>query len=166
MFPIELFGIKTNPAKSAWNLGVIVEKISPFAHIYQQSVAHAFAICGICSVFAVTLIWMVQNYLQLLLCPNSESHWTLRRTLVHCKKTQNEVVWAFKRALGLAKTVLQGTLWGGRRNGGQRKRWEDNIRNWTGLELSDVVRRAEEREEWRMLVARSCGAPTVPKNMG
>ena len=70
------------------------------------------------------------------------------------------------RASGLAKTVLQGTVRGGRRRGRQRKRWEDNIRDWTGLELSDAVRRAEEREEWRMLVARSCGAPTVPKTMG
>ena len=70
------------------------------------------------------------------------------------------------RASGLAKTVLQGTVWGGRRRGRQRKRWEDNIRDWTGLELSDAVRRTEEREEWRMLVATSCGAPTVPKTMG
>ena len=43
-------------------------QISPFAHIYQQSVAHALTICGICSVFAITLIWIVQNYLQLLSC--------------------------------------------------------------------------------------------------
>ena len=70
------------------------------------------------------------------------------------------------RAAGLAKTVVQGTVWGGRRRGRQRKRWEDNIRDWTGLELSDAMRRAEEREEWRMLVARSCGAPTVPRTMG
>ena len=70
------------------------------------------------------------------------------------------------RASGFAKTVLQGTVRGGRRRGRQRKLWEDNIRDWTGLELSDAVRRAEEREEWRMLVARSCGAPTVPKTIG
>ena len=70
------------------------------------------------------------------------------------------------RASGLAKTFLQGTVWGGRRRGRQRKRWEDNIRDWTGLDLSDAVRRAEEREEWRLLVAMSCGAPTVPKTMG
>ena len=70
------------------------------------------------------------------------------------------------RALGLAKTVFQGTVRGGRRKGRQRKRWEDTIRDWTVLELSDAVRRSEEREEWRMLVARSCGAPTVPKTMG
>ena len=69
MFPIELFSVKTNPAKSARNLGVIFDKISSSAHIYQQSVAHAFTTCMIFGVFDVTLISIVQNYLQLLLCP-------------------------------------------------------------------------------------------------
>ena len=35
----------------------------------------------------------------------------------------------------LAKTILQGTVKGGRRQGRQRKRWEDIIREWTGLEF-------------------------------
>ena len=34
------------------------------------------------------------------------------------------------RSSDLAKTILQGTVKGGRRQGGQRKRWEDNIRTW------------------------------------
>ena len=33
----------------------------------------------------------------------------------------------------LAKTILQGAVQGGRRRGRQRKRWEDNIKEWTGL---------------------------------
>ena len=70
------------------------------------------------------------------------------------------------RSSGLAKTFLQGTVQGGRRRGRQRKRWEDNICEWTGLGLSDTVRKAEEREEWRRLVVTSCGAPTVHKIMG
>ena len=37
---------------------------------------------------------------------------------------------------GLAKTILQGTVKAGRRQGRQRKRWEDNIREWTGLEFA------------------------------
>ena len=44
---------------------------------------------------------------------------------------------------GLAKTILQGTVKGGRSQGGQRKRWEDNIREWTGLEF------ASPRGQWR-----------------
>ena len=40
------------------------------------------------------------------------------------------------RSSGLAKTILQGTVKGGRRRGRQRKRWEDDISEWTGLELS------------------------------
>ena len=44
-------------------------KISPSTHTYQQSVGHVFTIGGICGVFVVILIWIVQTYLQLLLCP-------------------------------------------------------------------------------------------------
>ena len=40
------------------------------------------------------------------------------------------------RSSGLAKTILQGTVKEGRRQGRQRKRWEDNIREWTGLSVS------------------------------
>ena len=39
------------------------------------------------------------------------------------------------RSSDLAKTILQGTVKRGRRQGGQRKRWKDNIREWTGLEF-------------------------------
>ena len=48
---------------------------------------------------------------------------------------------------GLAKTILQGTVQGGRRRGRQRKRWEDNIKEWTGLEWNIILRKAENREE-------------------
>ena len=40
------------------------------------------------------------------------------------------------RSSGLDKTILQGTVKRGRRQGRQRKRGEDNIREWIGLELS------------------------------
>ena len=39
------------------------------------------------------------------------------------------------RSSGLAKTILQGTVKGGRRQGRQRKRLEDNVSEWTGLEF-------------------------------
>ncbi len=66
------------------------------------------------------------------------------------------------RSSGLAKTILQGTVKGGRRQGGQRKRWEDNIREWTGLEFGKSQRAVENREKWRKLVAKSSVVPQRP----
>ena len=42
----------------------------------------------------------------------------------------------FSRSSDLAKTILQGTVKGGRRQGRQRKRRENNTREWTGLEFA------------------------------
>ena len=44
---------------------------------------------------------------------------------------------------GVAKTILQGTVKGGRRHGRQGKRWEDNIKEWTGLEFAKTQRAVE-----------------------
>ena len=41
---------------------------------------------------------------------------------------------------------------GERRQGRQRKRWEDYIRKWTGLEFGKSQRAVENRENWRKLV--------------
>ena len=66
------------------------------------------------------------------------------------------------RLSGLAKTILQSTVKGGRRQGRQRKRWEDNIREWTGLELAKFWRVVENREKWRQLIAKSTVVPQRP----
>ena len=59
----------------------------------------------------------------------------------------------------LDKTILQGSVKGGRRRGRQWKRWEDNIRQWTGLEFGRSQRPVENREKWRKLVAKSTVVP-------
>ena len=69
------------------------------------------------------------------------------------------------RSSGLAKTVLQGTMKGGRRQGGQRTRWEDNIREWTGLEFGRSHRAVENRGTWRKLVAKSSVVPKRPSRL-
>ena len=63
---------------------------------------------------------------------------------------------------GLAKTILQDKVKEGRIQGRQRKRWEDNIREWTGLELVKSQRAVENREEWRKLIAKSSVVPQDP----
>ena len=69
------------------------------------------------------------------------------------------------RSSGLAKTILQGTVTGGRRQGGQRKRWEDNIREWTGLEFGKSQRAVENRGKWTKLVAKSSVVPQRPSRL-
>ena len=49
-----------------------------------------------------------------------------------------------------------------RAEGRQRKRQEDNIREWTGLEFSNSQREVENREKWRKLVAKSSTVPQRP----
>ena len=66
------------------------------------------------------------------------------------------------RLSGLDETILQGTVKGERRQGRQRKRWEDNIREWTRLELAKSQIAVENRERWRKLVAKSSVVPQRP----
>ena len=66
------------------------------------------------------------------------------------------------RSSGLTKIILQGTVKRGRRQARQRERWEDNIREWTGLEFGKSRRAVENREKWRKLVFKIiCGAQTT-----
>ena len=68
------------------------------------------------------------------------------------------------RSSVLAKTILQGTVKRGRRRGRQRKRREDNIRVWTGLDFGKSQRAVENRGKWRWrkLVAKSSVVPQRP----
>ena len=69
------------------------------------------------------------------------------------------------RSSGLAKTILQGTVKGGRRTGRQRKRWEGNIKKWTGLEFGKSQRAVENRGKWRKLVVKSSAMPQRPSQL-
>ena len=68
------------------------------------------------------------------------------------------------RSSGLAKTILQGTVKGGRRQGRQRKRWEDNIREWTGLESAKSQRAVENRENGGNWLHNHLWCPNVPRS--
>ena len=69
------------------------------------------------------------------------------------------------RSSGLARTILQGTVKGRRRQGRQRKRWEDNIRDWTGLEVTKSQTAMENREKWRKLVAKLSVVLQLPSRL-
>ena len=46
-----------------------------------------------------------------------------------------------------SQTILRGTVKAGRRQDRQRKRWEDNIREWTALEFVKSQRAVENRKK-------------------
>ena len=47
-----------------------------------------------------------------------------------------------------------------------RKRWEDSIREWTGLEFAKSQRAMKNREKWRKLFAKSSVVPQRPRGSG
>ena len=64
---------------------------------------------------------------------------------------------------GLANTILHSD--GGRRQGRQKKKWEDN-REWTGLGFAKSQKAVENREKWRKLVVKSSVVPQWPCGYG
>ena len=69
------------------------------------------------------------------------------------------------RSSGMAKTILQGTVKGARRRERQKKRWEDNIKEWTGMGFGDSLRAAKGREGWKGIVATSSVVPRRPPGL-
>ena len=55
------------------------------------------------------------------------------------------------RRNSLSKTILQGTLEGGRRRGRQRKCCMDNIKEWTSLPMPKLFTRASCRKDWKRI---------------
>ena len=60
---------------------------------------------------------------------------------------------------GLAKTILQGTVKGKGKRGRQKKRWEDNIKEWTGIDFASSTWAAENRTRWKGIVVNSLVGP-------
>ena len=59
------------------------------------------------------------------------------------------------RSSGLAKTIMQSTVQGKRRKCTQKKRWVDNIKEWTGMDFASSTRAAEDRTRWKGIVVKS-----------
>ena len=89
---------------------------------------------------------------------------TTRRPPDHRKETQTAVVWTCLPFImsDRTKTILQSRVKGGRRQGRQKKKWEDNISEWTGLEFAKSQRAVEDKEKWRKLVVQLSVVPQRP----
>ena len=74
------------------------------------------------------------------------------------------MVWSCFTFISLAKTHLARHSERGKKTR-QRKRWEDDIREWTGLEFAKSQRAVQNREKWRKLVAKLSVVPQRPSRL-
>ena len=81
------------------------------------------------------------------------------------KKRKLRLFGHVSRSSGLANTILQGTVQGKRRKGRQKKRWEDIIKEWTGMEFASSTRTAEDRTRWKWIVVKSSVVPQRPRKV-
>ena len=75
------------------------------------------------------------------------------------------MVWHVSRSSGLEKAVIQRTVKGKGKGGRQKKRWEDNIKEWTGMDFASLTRAAENRTRWKGIVANSIVVPRRPSEV-
>ena len=66
---------------------------------------------------------------------------------------------------GLAKTILQDTVQGKRRKGIQKKRWEDHIKEWTGVDFVNSTRTAKDMTRLKGIVVMSSVAAQRPRKV-
>ena len=96
-------------------------------------------------------------------CKDPAGDWTTWRPPDHRQETQTAVVWTCLLFIRSGQNYL--AVKGERRQGRQRKRWEDNIREWTVLELAKSQRAVENREKWRKLVVKLSVVPQRPSRL-
>ena len=88
--------------------------------------------------------------------------WVHDDLLTMIKKQKLRWYGHISRSSGMAKTILQWTVKWARRRGRQKKRWQDNIKEWMGMGFGDSLRAAEDRKGWKGIVAMSSVVPRVP----
>ena len=78
------------------------------------------------------------------------------------KETQTAVLWSCFPFIRSGQNNPARHSERGKKTSRQRKRWEDNIREWTVLEFTKSQRAVEKKEKWRKLVVKSSVVPQQP----
>ena len=96
------------------------------------------------------------------LCQDPASNRTTRRPPDHRKETQTAVVWSCLPLIRSGQNHLASHSERGKKTWQTEKRWEDNIREWTGLEFSKSQKALENREKMEETDCEIiCGTPTT-----
>ena len=100
-------------------------------------------------------------------CQDPAGNRTTRRPPDHRKETQTAVVWSCLPFIRSSQNHLTRHSERGKktRQTTTKKRWEDNIREWTGREFAKSQRAVENIEKRRKLVFKSSAAPQRPPRL-
>ena len=122
--------------------------------------------------FEMSCCWRLLNISYKDYATNEEAHRKIQMAigkynelLTLVKKRKLRWFGHVSRSNGLAKTVLQGTVKGQRKRGRQKKRLEDNIKDWTGMDFASSTRAAENRTRWKGIVGNSSMVPRRPSTV-
>jgi len=75
------------------------------------------------------------------------------RFLAEVKRRKLQYFGHVIRADNLCTHILHGTIAGNRRRERPRRRWTDDIKQWTGIPVADCVQRSRDSSVWRSLVS-------------
>jgi len=63
------------------------------------------------------------------------------------------MTWYFGHVVNLCTSILHSRIAGTRKRGRPRRRWTDDINDWTELPVAECVRTAQDRTAWRAKVS-------------
>ena len=71
----------------------------------------------------------------------------------HTQEMKTKVVWSCLKVFWFSKDNSTGhSEW-------KKKRWEDNIKEWTGIDFASSARAADDRTSWKGIVVKSSMVP-------
>ena len=103
-----------------------------------------------------TLSSMTCKHELLILVLTSVCYWSAWWSPNHGKATETLMVWPYLKIFWHGEDNFAGDSEEeeDRRRVRQKKRWEDNIKEWTGIGFWDSLRAGEHREGWKVLLQR------------
>ena len=81
------------------------------------------------------------------------------KLLTQVKKRKLRWFGYVSRSSGLGKTILQGTKKRKKKKKQTEEGWEDNIKEWTGMDFASLTRAAENWTRWKRDCANSSVVP-------
>ena len=78
---------------------------------------------------------------------------------------ETEIAMVWPHLIGLAKTILQGTVKGKRIVVDRRRGGKTRLRRWTVMDFANLVKAAEDRTRWKGIVVKSSVGPQRPSRV-